>query len=192
MPSSPTPSRRRRAIALVAFSGLGGLAACTPYRAGGLQRSAPAGAIVVESGCLDVAAAVSDDAVAAWPVIDVQFGNRCDRSVAVDLRAIGGFGHTRTGTTVALVPYDPRAELAPLPLEARSAGGERLQYRDRRDLGLVGDDLVDVCLDLAGLGGPPSSPLPPARCFARAPSFAQAAPRELDIQTAAMAGAVAP
>ena len=191
MPSSPTPSRRRRAIALVAFSGLGGLAACTPYRAGGLQRAAPPGAVVVASGCLDVAAAISDDAVAAWPVIDVQFGNRCDRSVAVDLRAIGGFGHTRTGTTVALVPYDPQRELTALPLEARTAGSERLQYRDRRDLGIVGDDIVDVCLDLAGLGGTRSAPAP-ARCFARVASAFVQAPRELDIQTAARAGAVAP
>lgn len=189
MPSSP--SRLRRAVALAALSGLGALAACTPYRAGGLQRSAPSGVVVVASGCLDVAAAVSDDAVAAWPVIDVQFGNRCDRPVPVDLRTIGVFGHTRTGRAVALVPYDPRGELAALPLEARTAGRERLQYRDRRDLGVVGDDVVDVCLDLAGLGGPPSVAAPPARCWSRVAPGGPV-PRQLDIQTAAMAGAVAP
>lgn len=149
-----------------------GLAACAPYRPGALQRSAAAGSAVVVAGCLDVAARVIDDAVAAWPVVELRFGNRCDRPVPVDLRAIGGFGHTRGDLLVSLVAYDPNRELRPLLLEARTQGEEQLQYRDRRDLGVVGPDLVDLCLDLAALGGQglvAGPGAPPVSCFERSP-----------------------
>ncbi|HVV85723.1 MAG TPA: hypothetical protein VHE35_21840, partial [Kofleriaceae bacterium] len=128
--------------------------------------SATPGTAVVAAGCLDVAAAVTSDAIAAWPVVDLRFGNRCDRPVPVDLRASDAYGHTRDGAVVRLVPYDPRAELRALPLEARSSGGDQLQYRDPRDLGVVGGEVVDLCLDLAGLGGPASG-TPIVRCFPR-------------------------
>ena len=165
--------RSRACLARGALAGalISALVGCAAYRPGNLQRLAPAGTHVVETGCLDVAARVTDDAVAAWPVVDLQFGNRCDRPVPVDLRAIAAFGHTRGGVVVNLVAHDPLAELRSLPLEARSRGGELLQYRDRRDLAVVGPDVIDVCLELGALGGA----APQVRCFPR-PLFAAMAP----------------
>ena len=165
MPSIHPRRRRARQLARAALAAAltSALVACAAYRPGTFQRTAPAGTAVVEAGCLDVAATVTDDAVAAWPVVDLQFGNRCDRPVPVDLRAIAASGHTRTGAVVNLVPYDPMAELRPLPLEARSRGRELLQYRDRRDLGVVGADVVDLCLELGALGGAAAQ----VRCFPR-------------------------
>lgn len=158
MPSIHLVIRAGLAAALVTAAG-----ACVAYRPGSLQRNAPPGVAVVETGCLDVAAAIATDPIVAWPVVDLHFGNRCDRPVPVDLRAIGAFGRTRAGAIVPLVPYDPQAELRALPLEARSQGSEQLQYRDRRDLGPVGDDVIDVCVELGGLGGS----APQVRCFPR-------------------------
>lgn len=163
--------RARLARGALAGALASALVACAAYRPGTFQQSASPGTAVVETGCLDVAASLTDDAVAAWPVVDLQFGNRCDRPVPVDLRAIAAFGHARDGALVHLVAYDPLAELRSLPLEARSRGGELLQYRDRRDLAVVGPDVIDVCLELGALGGA----APQVRCFRR-PVLEAAAP----------------
>lgn len=159
--------------ARVASVGALALSACVAYQPGTLQRTATSNTAVAEVGCLDLAAEVTTDVVAAWPVVDLRFGNRCARPVPVDLGAIAAFGRTAAGTTVRLVPFDPERALRSLPLEARTQGGERLQYRDGRDLGEVGADVIDLCLDLATIGG--GSPAPIIRCWPRPVAVAEVA-----------------
>ena len=99
-------------------------------------------------GCLDVAVAGTRDPIAPGPVLDYQFGNRCDHAIHVDLSAVRAVGRTSSGEEVALVPYDPYGEIDAEKLEARGAGRERLEYRTARDFGT---DLVQVCVDLGAV-----------------------------------------
>lgn len=139
------PSILARGSACVAL----GLLGCSRYSAGSFHgggRDFTGQYVTV--GCLDVAIASDHDPVAPGPVVDYQFGNRCDRAVPVDLGAIRATGRTPSGEEVALVPYDPYREIRGLRLEARTAGRERLEYRKARDFGT---DVVQICLALDGL-----------------------------------------
>lgn len=160
-------ARPRPRVVLALGPPLLALAACSPYRPGSFQRGATPTTAVVNLGCLDVAADSAPDPVAAWPVLDLRFGNRCDRPVPVDLRRLSVVGQTAGGQQVALVPYDPGQVLRALPLEARTWGTERLHYRDRRDLAPVAADVIAVCVDLAGLDEVVGSRAPLVRCWSR-------------------------
>lgn len=128
-----------------------GLVGCAAYSPGSFRQGGRAFAgQLVTLDCLDLAVAGDRDPVAPGPILDFQFGNRCDHAIGVDLGAIRATGRTPTGEEVALVAYDPYREIRPLRLEARTAGRERLEYRKARDLGI---DLIQVCVELEGVTG---------------------------------------
>ena len=92
-------------------------------------------------GCLDVAAAVVDATPERGRVIMYTIGNRCDSVAVVDFSAL----RVRAGTAM-LVPFDPRRELRPLRMEARTVVTEQIEYRRAEpDQGL--------CIDVGGLDG---------------------------------------
>jgi hypothetical protein len=106
----------------------------------------------VQTDCLDVAVKVSRESVAPGPVVDYQFGNRCDRVATIDLKSVRVTGRTASGEELAMVAYDPYGTMVALPLDARTAGRERIEYRTARDWS---GEVVSVCVsvgDLAGAG----------------------------------------
>jgi hypothetical protein len=94
-------------------------------------------------GCLDISVERRTD-VGDWPVLDYTFGNRCDRPAPVDLAWTQVIGRTADGAEVALVPYDPKAEIRVLKIDGRSSGSEALTYPTDVSLG-------QVCVDVASL-----------------------------------------
>ncbi|MBK9037299.1 MAG: hypothetical protein IPL61_39660 [Myxococcales bacterium] len=133
-----------------------GLLGCATYSPGSFAaRGESFTGQLATIGCLDLAVAGTRDAVAPGPVVDFQFGNRCDHAVHVDLSAVRATGRTSAGERVALVAYDPYGEIARQKLEARGIGRERLEYRSARDFGT---DLIEVCVEVGQIteGGAPS------------------------------------
>ena len=91
-----------------------------------------------EVACVELAIAVDRSSAAEGPVVVYSFGNRCSRSVVIDLRAIrveAADGHV-------LAPYDPRGEIVPTRLPARWSGSEHIEYE-----GAPGE----VCVDAGSL-----------------------------------------
>lgn len=126
-----------------------GLLGCTSYSPGSFRHAGRAfTGQTTTIACLDLGVAGDRDAVAPGPIVDYQFGNRCDHPIAIDLGAVRATGRTGDGRDVALVAYDPYHTLRALRLEARSSGRERLEYRNAADFGT---DLVSVCLSLDGI-----------------------------------------
>jgi hypothetical protein len=145
-----------RAVLLVMATGAS--AACASYRAGSFETSG--GPFLGErttAGCLDLAVEVARDAVATGPVVQYQFGNRCDRVTTIDLGGVRVTGRTASGEEVAMVAYDPYGQIRPLPLDARGAGRERIEYRTSRD---YSGDVVAVCVAIGSIGGDGSPPAP--------------------------------
>jgi len=144
--------RRMSSFTLLAIAGVSlGLVACAPYSPGSFRvpgRDFSGERLTLD--CLDLAVAGDRDLVAAGPIVDYQFGNRCQHPITVDLGAIRATGRTPTGEEVALVPYDPQGQIRAVTLETRTAGRERLEYRKARDFGI---DLVQVCVALDGVAG---------------------------------------
>ena len=112
----------------------------------------------VSLGCLDLAVHRRQD-MPIGPVIEYQFGNRCDHAATVDLGALVVQGRAADGSEVELRPYDPEAEIHPVTLDGRAIGGEALAYPSEVAI-------AEVCVDVA-----PLVPAAPARwvCAARVP-----------------------
>jgi hypothetical protein len=55
-----------------------------------------------------------------------------------------------------MVPYDPYGQILPLPLDARTAGRERIEYRTARDFS---GDVIAVCVAIGGIGKPGAAAL---------------------------------
>lgn len=124
--------------------------ACATYRAGSFQSgSEPFVGERTQAGCLDLAIDVKRDPVATGPVVQYQFGNRCDRSTTIDLAAVEVTGRTASGAEVAMVAYDPYDQIRALPLDARGVGRERIEYRTAREFG---GDVIAVCVAIGSLG----------------------------------------
>ncbi|MBL8627963.1 MAG: hypothetical protein JNK64_42145 [Myxococcales bacterium] len=139
------PSVIARTAPIVAL----GLAACATYSPGSFAaRGESFTGELATVGCLDVAVAGTRDAVAPGPIVDFQFGNRCDHAVHVDLAAVRATGRTTSGEEIALVAYDPYREISRQKLEARGFGRERLEYRSARDFGT---DIALVCVDVGAI-----------------------------------------
>ncbi|KAB2881763.1 MAG: hypothetical protein F9K40_23845 [Kofleriaceae bacterium] len=146
-----------RAVPLILATGVS--AACATYRAGSFEMSGePMLGERTTAGCLDLAVDVARDAVATGPVVQYQFGNRCDRAATIDLGGVRVTGRTATGEEVAMVPYDPYNEIRALALDARASGRERIEYRTSRELS---GDVVAVCVAIGAIGGDavPAAPL---------------------------------
>lgn len=146
----------RAAILVIATAAT---AACASYRAGSFEMSGePFLGERTTAGCLDLAVEVARDAVATGPVVQYQFGNRCDRVATIDLAGVRVTGRTSSGEEVAMVAYDPYGQIRPLPLDARGSGRERIEYRTTRDFS---GDVVAVCVAIGSIGGDgaPRAPL---------------------------------
>jgi hypothetical protein len=87
-------------------------------------------------GCLDIRVDLETDPQAQGPVAAYTIGNRCDAAVVVDLAAVRA---TAGGRVVR--HRDPRGEIGPKVLEARSVAQENIEYTAH-----AGDRL---CLDLS-------------------------------------------
>jgi hypothetical protein len=133
-------------------------AACvTPYKPGSFQiLGEPFVGDTVTAGCLDLAVKVARDPVATGPVVQYQFGNRCDRVATIDLKRVPVTGRTAAGEEVAMVAYDPYGAMTALPLDARTAGRERIEYRIAKDFT---GDVVSICVAIGELAEPGTSRL---------------------------------
>jgi hypothetical protein len=136
----------------IAFA-LVGVVGCsyTPGSFAGVNQSFPGQHTTV--GCLDVAVHRRPDMASIGPatgpldkvpVIEYQFGNRCDDAVAVDLARVPVIGRTLAGEELTLTPFDPNFEIFETKLAARTAGGEALAYPTT-------EPLAQICVDAAGL-----------------------------------------
>ena len=102
-------------------------------------------------GCLDVAAALTGGTLQG-PVVQYTVGNRCDQVTIVDFSAVRA--HSAPGAHLGppMLPFDPRRELRPLPIEARMVITEQIEYRHAGPA--VGRGL---CVDVGGLNGSTTS-----------------------------------
>lgn len=112
--------------------------------------------------CLDLSVALVHSAPAAGPVIQYSFGNRCRRSVTVDLAAARVTARASTGEVVNLQPYDPRREIRALPLEGLLSGREQIFY-----LGPQSMSAISICIDASRIDGSGPAQLAPI-CLAEA------------------------
>lgn len=94
-------------------------------------------------GCLDVAAALKAKPTA--PVLSYSVGNRCDFATTVDFASL----RVRSHDGALLTAYDPRSELRPLSVEARTVITEQIEYRTPSVSSVAG-----VCVDVGSVNGP--------------------------------------
>jgi hypothetical protein len=161
----------RAVILVIATGASAATAACATYRAGSFEASGePFLGERTTAGCLDLAVDVARDAVATGPVVQYQFGNRCDHAATVDLGSVRVTGRTASGDEVTMVAYDPYHDIRPLPLDARAFGRERIEYRTSRDFS---GDVIAVCVALGAITS--------CRDVAPLPAVAAAASAELDV-----------
>lgn len=99
----------------------------------------------VQAGCVDLAVDRRAD-MHDQPVLEYQFGNRCDESVMIDLARVRAVGRTADGTELALAAYDPGGEIVPAKLGARLAGGEAIAY-----VSSDGRPIAQICVEVAAI-----------------------------------------
>lgn len=112
--------------------------------------------------CLDLAVALVHSGSAAGPVIQYSFGNRCRRSVTVDIGAARVSARDASGARVVLRPYDPRAEIRPLPIDALMSGREQILYQSATRL-----SAISICVDVDAIEVSARAEMPPI-CLAEA------------------------
>lgn len=103
-------------------------------------------------GCLDVAATLTGGTLQQGPVVQYAVGNRCDQVTIVDFSAVHARSAAGPSLGPPMVPFDPRRELRPLPMEARSVITEQIEYRHAAPAAGHG-----LCVDVGGLNGPATS-----------------------------------
>ncbi len=97
--------------------------------------------------CIDVTVRSAWPSEAEGPVIEIDFGNRCDHSVPIDLRQLRVAGIDRFGERVALIPYDPDHEIGAARIYANTRGWEHLEYHLPEMAGSIGElDRLEVDL----------------------------------------------
>lgn len=116
-------------------------------------------------GCVDVTVERRPD-LPIGPVVSYQFANRCDHPTMVDLAAIAVVGRGPDGADSPLRPYDPHAEIHPVPLDGRRDGAEQLAY-------LSHGAVTQLCVDVATLGVEPQAQW---RCFGTPAAAGSATP----------------
>jgi hypothetical protein len=100
-------------LIVIAATGCGSL-----YQAGSLDGP------IYQLGCVDVAVRGAWPHEAVGPVVVIALGNRCEHSVAIDLRRLEVF---HDGTRLAA--YDPDDEIDARRIDARISGEEWIEYR---------------------------------------------------------------
>lgn len=123
---------RLRAAALIACV----LAACHAYQPGTLAPGP--GGTAATAGCLDVAITPRPELRAVGPVVEIAVANRCDRPVEIDFGSIRAPGYAA---------FDPRDEIRPALLDARSTAIEVIEYR------ALTAAAGAPCFDVSELGG---------------------------------------
>ncbi len=145
-------------------------AACG-YQPGSFAGQPAAGALAgarATVGCLDVAVAGRwSRAGAIGQAVVIDFGNRCDRAVVVNFTTLRAFGRDAGGREQPLAVYDPRREIRPLSLEARSAGREVLELRRAAPAGATAARVRSACVDVGRLAGDAGATAPRWLCVAR-------------------------
>jgi hypothetical protein len=97
----------------------------------------------VTIGCLDLSVDRRAD-MNGDPVLDYQFGNRCDSPVTIDLVNLRVVGRMATGEDRHLRPFDPHGEMRVAQLDALQAGGEAIAY-----VATEHAEYVQLCVDIA-------------------------------------------
>ena len=146
---------RIAAVALALCAGAAGAAAigACGYQPGSFRGAAGRASFAGQRatvGCLDVAVAGRwSPSPTVAQAVQVDFGNRCDRPVVVDFTALRAVGRDDGGREHALAIHDPRREIHPLSLEARTAGREVIELR----AGAAGQParMQSACVDVARL-----------------------------------------
>ena len=92
-----------------------------PYQAGSLDGE------IHQLGCIDIAVHGAWPHEAEGPVIVIELGNRCEHSIAIDLRRLEVFGDGTFGSA-RLTAYDPDDEIAARRIDARRTGEEWIEY----------------------------------------------------------------
>lgn len=87
-------------------------------------------AAVAHRGCLDLGLQLTrhPSVPVRFTVVRYELGNRCNRSLAIDLSAVRARARYPDGTELALTRYDPRREVVPATLDLRSRAVEVLAY----------------------------------------------------------------
>jgi hypothetical protein len=145
------------------------LAVCAcGYQPGSFAGNSASGASARATvGCLDVSVAGRWSRVGATgQTVVIDFGNRCDRAVVVDFTTLRASGRDAGGQEHRLAVYDPRREIRPLSLEARTAGREVLELRRPVSAGATAAHVRSACVDVGRLT-PDAAPAPRWLCVAR-------------------------
>ena len=100
----------------------------------------------IELPCLDLSLALADRAPAAGSVIEYSFGNRCRKTIVVDLAAVRVTARGTTGEVVTLRPFDPRNEIRPSALDGLLSGHEQILYQATSPL-----TATAICIDVSAL-----------------------------------------
>ena len=102
-----------------------------PYQVGSLDGE------IHQLGCVDIAVHGAWPHEAVGPVVVIELGNRCEHSVAIDLRRLEVFDDGSR-----LTAFDPYDEIDARRIDARRTGEEWIEYRapSRVD----GLDMLDV------------------------------------------------
>lgn len=134
------------------IAGLGLLAfGCHAYQPGSFRYAgAELAGVHGTVGCVDVAVDRGADAAARGPVLAIAMANRCDHATRVDVSALRVVGRLGGGGAVRLAPFDPRDEIRPALLDARSVARETIEYR------APAADLEALCVELDGLAPGPA------------------------------------
>ena len=130
-------------LAAVAITCLG---ACSAYHPGTLAPG-PGGAVGA-AGCVDVAITPRPELDAIGRVVEIAVGNGCDRAVEVDLGAVRAPGYAA---------FDPRGEIRPAVLDARTTAVEIIEFRPVAGLA------PSTCFDVSAVAG--TAVTPPTLCL---------------------------
>lgn len=106
--------------------------------------------------CLDLTVSLVDSAPGAGRVIQYSFGNRCEKSITVNLAAARVTARTTSGKVTDLRPFDPRREIKPLPLDGMLSGREQILYLGPQDVAAA-----SICVDVSLVDGSAPAGLPP-------------------------------
>ncbi len=122
---------------------------CRSYQPGSFTAAGspfPGSKVTLE--CFDVAVAANVDEIAAGSVARFSIANRCDHATVVDFTQLRAHARGESGWH-AVAPNDPRGELRPAVLEARSVATEFLEFPATS---------ATICFELSGLAGVAPSP----------------------------------
>lgn len=100
-------------------------------------------------GCLDVAVTPVRGPTQLGPVVQYTVGNRCDEVALIDFSAVRVCPASGVDLGPPMAPYDPKRELRPLRMEARTVITEQIEYRQAAPS--AGQAF---CVDVARLNGP--------------------------------------